>query len=91
MKKLFALLLALCMVMSLGAALAENEGLKDARSYINLMYKKKPASTPKDYELIGAVPGDGETYAVEWSTDSDTIAITRLDNSRRWLTSHPTI
>ena len=81
MKKIIALVLALCMVLSACAALAdETEGLKDARSYINLMYKKKPASTPKDYELIGSVPGDNETYTVEWSTDSDTIAITRLDS-----------
>ena len=80
MKKLFALLLALCMVMSLGAALAENEGLKDARSYINLMYKNKPQSTPKDYELIDSVPSDGDPYVVEWTTDSDTIVITREDN-----------
>ena len=81
MKKIIALLLALCMVLSACVALAdETEGLKDARSYINLMYKKKPASTPKDYELIGSVPGDTETYTVEWTTDSDTIAVTRLDS-----------
>ena len=81
MKKNIALLLALCMVLSACVALAdETEGLKDARSYINLMYKKKPASTPKDYELIGSVPGDTETYTVEWTTDSDTIAITRLED-----------
>jgi hypothetical protein len=81
MKKIIALMLALCMLLSACAALAEEtDGLKDARSYINLMYKKKPASTPKDYELIGAVPGDIETYTVEWSTDSDTIAITRLES-----------
>ena len=66
MKKIIALVLALCMVLSACVALAEEtEGLKDARSYINLMYKKKPASTPKDYELIGSVPGDSETYTVE--------------------------
>ena len=81
MKKIIALMLALCMLLSACVALAEEtDGLKDARSYINLMYKKKPASTPKDYELIGAVPGDTETYTVEWTTDSDTIAITRLDS-----------
>ncbi|MBR3741834.1 MAG: hypothetical protein IKN04_15505 [Clostridia bacterium] len=81
MKKIIALVLALCMVLSACVALAdETEGLKDARSYINLMYKKKPASTPKDYELIGSVPGDTETYTVEWTTDSDTIAITRLES-----------
>ena len=80
MKKVFALLLALCLVLSLSSVLAENEGLKDARSYINLMYKNKPQSTPKDYELIGSVPSDGEPYQVEWSTDSDTIVITREEN-----------
>ena len=81
MKKIIALLLALCMVLSVGAVMAEEtDALRDARSYINLMYKNKPASTPKDYELIGSVPGDTETYTVEWSTDSDTIAITRLDS-----------
>ncbi len=81
MKKIIALLLALCMVLSACVALAdETEGLKDALSYIKLLYKSKPASTPTDYELIGAVPGDGETFTVEWSADSDTIAVTRLDS-----------
>lgn len=82
MKKLLALLLALCMALSVCSfALAdETQALKDARSYINLMYKNKPASTPKDYTLVGSVPGDGETYIVEWTTDSDTIVITRLDD-----------
>ena len=81
MKKLFALLLALCLVLSIGAAVAEeNQGLKDARSYINLMYKNKPQSTPKDYELVGSVPSDGDPYVVEWTTDSDTITVTRLES-----------
>ena len=82
MKKIIALLLALCMALSVCSfALAdETQELKDARSYINLMYKNKPASTPKDYTLVGSVPGDGETYIVEWTTDSDTIVITRLDD-----------
>jgi len=82
MKKIIALLLALCMALSVCSfALAdETQELKDARSYINLMYKNKPASTPKDYELVGSVPGDGETYTVEWTTDSDTITVTREEN-----------
>ena len=81
MKKIIALVLALCMVLSATFALAdETQELKDARSYINLMYKNKPASTPKDYTLIGSVPGDNETFTVEWTTDSDTIVITRQED-----------
>ena len=81
MKKLIAVLLALCLLLSLGLALAEEDsGLRDARSYVNLMYKNKPASTPKDYTLIGSVPGDGDPYIVEWTTDADSIVITRLED-----------
>ncbi|MBQ8953730.1 MAG: hypothetical protein IJ048_06405 [Clostridia bacterium] len=80
MKKILALLLALCLLLSVGAAFADESGVKDARSYINLMYKSKPASTPKDYELVGSVPGEDEAYTVEWTADSDTIAITRLES-----------
>ena len=80
MKKIIALLLALCLLLSAGAALADESGLKDARSYINLMYKNKPASTPKDYELVGSVPGDDAPYTVEWTTDSDTITVTRQED-----------
>ena len=81
MKKLIALLLALCLALSLCSAFAEEtEALKDARSFINLMYKNKPASTPKDYELVGSVPTDGDPFEVEWTTDSDTIVITREEN-----------
>ena len=81
MKKLTALLLALCLVLSLTLAMAEADaGLKDARSYIQLMYKKKPAATPKDYTVVGSVPGETETYEVEWTTDSDTITVTREED-----------
>ncbi len=81
MKKLIALLLVLCLALSLGCAFAEeNSGLRDARSYVNLMYKNKPASTPKDYTVVGSVPSEGDPYIVEWTTDSDTIVVTRLDD-----------
>ena len=80
MKKTMALLLALCLLLSVGTAFADESGLKDARSYINLMYKNKPASTPKDYTLVGSVPSDDEPYTVEWTTDSDTITVTRLED-----------
>ena len=81
MKKIIALLLALCMVLSVSFAVAEETpALKDARRYVNMMYKDKPASTPKDYELIGSVPTDGDPYEIEWSTDADSIVITREEN-----------
>ena len=64
MKKLIsalALLAALCMVLGLSFA----DGVADARSYVHMMYKSRPASTPKDYTVIGSVPGEGESYTVE--------------------------
>ena len=79
MKKLIsALALVLALVLALGMSFAD--GLSDARSYINMMYKNKPASTPKDYTLVGSVPGDAEPYTVEWTADSDTIVITRQED-----------
>ncbi len=79
MKKLIsalALLAALCMALGLSCA----DGVSDARSYVNMMYKGRPAATPKDYTVIGSVPGEGENYTVEWTTDSDTIVVTRLED-----------
>lgn len=76
MKKIVALLLALCLTLGLGFAFAEEDaGLADARSFVKALYRNAPASTPKDYTVIGSVPGDAETYTVEWTVDSDTIAI----------------
>ena len=81
MKKTIALLLALCMVLSVSFAVAEETlALKDARRYVKLMYKDKPTSTPQDYELIGSVPTDGEPLLIEWTTDADSIVITREDS-----------
>ena len=80
MKKLIvalALLLTLCLALGIACA----DGLDDAASYVKSIYKNRPASTPKDYQLIGSVPGDGDkVYNVEWTTDSDTIAFTRDEN-----------
>ncbi len=80
MKKLLALCLVLCLAAGLAAVAEENQGLKDALSFVKTMYKNKPASTPKDYELVGSVPSDGDPYPVEWTTDSDTITVTRLES-----------
>ncbi len=66
--------------MACGMVLAEDQGLKDARSYVQLMYRNKPASTPKDYQVIGSVPGDEKPYTVEWTCDSDTIAVIREES-----------
>jgi len=76
MKKFIALIaLALVLCLSLSAALADS--LTDARRYVRQMYRNKPVSTPKDYQVIGSVPGEEENYEVEWTTDSDTIKIIR--------------
>ncbi len=79
MKKLIsalALLAALCLALGLSYA----DGVADARSYVNMMYKGRPASTPKDYTVIGTVPGESENYTVEWTADSDTIVVTRQED-----------
>ncbi|MBO4377763.1 MAG: hypothetical protein IK133_07605 [Clostridia bacterium] len=79
MKKLivaFALLLALCLALSVAMA----DDLADSKSIINLMYKNKPGSTPKDYELIGTIPIEDKVYEVEWTTDSDTIKVIREES-----------
>ena len=81
MKKFLALLLALCMALSLSPVFAEEtQELKDARSYVNLLYKNKPAATPQDYEVVGSVPGETEVFTVEWTTDADSITVTPLDS-----------
>ena len=81
MKKLivaFALLMALCLALSVAMA----DDLADSKSIINLMYKNKPASTPKDYELIGTIPIEEKVYEVEWTTDSDTIQVVREESGK---------
>ena len=81
MKKIIVLLLALCLALSACSALADaTPALKDARSYVKTLYKGVPASTPADYTVIGSVPGDDEVFTVEWTTDADSIAVTRLEN-----------
>ena len=81
MKKLivaFALLMALCLALSVAMA----DDLADSKSIINLMYKNKPASTPKDYELIGTIPIEDKVYEIEWTTDSDTIQVIREESGK---------
>ncbi len=77
MKKLLALLLALTMSASLfvGLASAESDPLSDARSYLYLMYKNKPETTPADYTVVGVVNIDGVEYQIDWTADSDTVKI----------------
>ncbi|MBR6299375.1 MAG: hypothetical protein IKR36_00595, partial [Clostridia bacterium] len=74
----FALLMALCLALSVAMA----DDLADSKSIINLMYKNKPASTPKDYELIGTIPIEEKVYEVEWTTDSDTIQVVREESGK---------
>ncbi len=74
MKKLLAIVLLIAVMVS-GVAFAENvdADLANARSYLRMMYKNQPESTPVDYTLVGVVNIGGTEFEVEWSADSDTI------------------
>lgn len=82
MKKLFALLVALTLCLSLctGFAAEAADELNDAKSYLYLMYKNKPETTMSDYTVVGVVNIGGVLYEVEWTADSDTVKIIPGDN-----------
>ena len=80
MKKLFALMLALAMSLSL-VACGGNENnaedaaaLEDAASYLNAMYKDKATNTPNDYDVVAKVVVGGKSYAVTWTTSDPSVA-----------------
>ena len=78
MKKFIALIAALVLCLSLGAANADE--LSDAKSYLYYMYRNQVASTPVDYEVVGGVKIGNTVYEIEWSADSDTIQFIRQEN-----------
>ena len=87
MKKLLAVLLALALMLGACCAFAENvenPDLKNAASYLFMLYKNakrsEPTATPADYTVLGVVAVDGVEYAVEWTADSETIKIVPNDD-----------
>ena len=55
-------------------------GLEDAKAYLVALYKDESASTPVDYELIGALRVAGVAYTLEWSVGDVTgVTVTRKD------------
>ena len=55
-------------------------GLEDAKAYLVALYKDQSASTPVDYELIGALRVAGVAYTLEWSVGDVTgVTVTRKD------------
>jgi len=77
MKKLIAMIV-LAAVMLSGFAFAEtvaDADLANARSYLRLMYKNQPETTPTDYTVVGVVNIGGVEYPVEWTADSETVKI----------------
>jgi len=77
MKKFIALITLIAILMS-GFAYAEtagDPGLADAKSYLYLMYKNQPETTPTDYTVVGRVMIGGTAYPIEWTADSETVKI----------------
>ena len=57
-------------------------GLEDAKAYLVALYKDQSASTPVDYELIGALRVAGVAYTLEWSVGDVTgVTVTRKDET----------
>ena len=81
MKKLLPLILALALCASLfGVQAEESSPLSDARSYLYMMYKTKPETTPTDYSVVGVLNIDGVEYPIVWTADSETVKIIPQDN-----------
>jgi len=75
MKKIIALALLAAMLCT-GFAFAEADaGLKDAMSYLKLMYKNSPETTPADYTVVGRVMIGATEYPITWTVDNETVKI----------------
>lgn len=77
MKKFVALLLALCLSLSVCCVFAEEAGnpdLENAKLLLREMYKSnKEATTPKDYDVVGGLNIGGVIYPIEWTADNETV------------------
>ncbi len=74
MKKLLALIVLSAMMLS-GFAFAESTDpmLANACSYLRLMYKNQPETTPVDYTVVGVVNIGGTEFDIEWSADVESV------------------
>ena len=94
MKKLLALLLVL--VLSLGVLTAcggkDEEALAGAAEYLDGMYKKNNGEeTPRDYNVVGKIIIDEQTFTVTWTTDSDKISVTESSKAGFWTIDVPEV
>ena len=92
MKKLLALLLVL--VLSLGALAAcggkAEEALAGAADYLHNMYKENNGEeTPRDYNVVGKIVIDEETFTVTWTTNSDKISVKESTKAGFWTIDVP--
>lgn len=46
---------------------SNTDALENAKSYIRLMYKDETVKTAADYQVVGAVVINGESYDIEWT------------------------
>ena len=74
MKKIIAILLALCLSIGILASCGKkdnetDDGLKGARDYVFSMYKDAPVATASDYKVVASVKIGDVVYDVEWSVD----------------------
>ncbi len=92
MKKLLALLLVI--VLSLGVLTAcggkDEEALAGAAEYLDGMYKENNGEeTPRDYNVVGKIIIDDQTFTVTWTTDSDKISVTESSKAGFWTIDVP--
>ncbi len=86
MKKLSVLILALAMIICVFAAcdkVEEKTSLDLAKDYVYTMYKEDDGTaTMEDFNLVGVVNIDGVVYDVTWTTDAETVVVTRSDDGK---------
>ena len=82
MKKLSVIIIALLVAVTILVACTPktNEGLENASTYLNNLYKDEGETTAADYQLVGKVIIDGVTYTVTWTTDTDKVTVEDLGN-----------
>ena len=82
MKKLSVIIIALLVAVTILVACTPktNEGLENASTYLNNLYKDENEVTAADYQLVGKIIIDGATYTVTWTADTDKVTVEDLGN-----------